>query len=115
MTQVPFSPTGIALKQHELYGLDDDQLLQEARHLQTDIVSWSIQHFILDDYQKGWLLQTDDKFRVEFAKTVAKGISNRYDINIEFIGPPRPKSKNIGARDSDIDRRIDISVIRIST
>ncbi|MDR2272026.1 MAG: hypothetical protein LBF27_14065 [Sphingobacterium sp.] len=112
MNRVPFTPSGIALKQHELYGLDDNQLQLEATHLYANIVDWSMQHFILDDDQINWLNQQDDKFTVEFAMKVAKGISLRYDINIQFVGPdkPVPKSKNISARENEPYRSIDITV-----
>lgn len=114
MTQVPFSPTGIALKQHELYGLDNDRLLKEAQDLRSNIVAWSIKHFLLDDEQISWLSRQDDSFTVEFALIVATGISNRYDINIVFEGNniPRPKSKIISAKENLPRRTILISVIK---
>lgn len=114
MTQVPFTPTGIALKQHELYGLNDDQLLKEAMSLRSNIVNWSIQHFLLDDDQINWLYQQNDSFTFEFAALVSKGISNRYDINIVFEGNniPRPKSKIISAKENLPRKIISISVIK---
>lgn len=111
MTRVPFTPTGIALKQHELYGLDDDQLKLQATHLYSNIVDWSMQNFILNDDQISWLNQQDDKFTVEFATKVARGISLRYDINIQFVGPPEDwKSKRVNARENEPVKAIDIIV-----
>lgn len=113
MAQVPFTPVGLVLKQTELFGLDDDQLLVEANSLQTDIVNWSLQHFILDDDQVSWLNQQDDNFKVEFAGIVGEGLRLRFDFNIVFIGPDKPKSKNISARKSAPTKSIDIKVLRI--
>jgi len=114
MTKVPFTPAGIALKQHELYGLDDEKLQLEAMHLYTDIIEWSISHFILNDYQINWLNQQDQKFTVEFARIVARGLTNRSDINIQFEGPddPIPKSKNISAKENEPYHAVDILVVR---
>ena len=98
------------MKQHELYGLDDDKLQLEATHLYTDIVDWSKKHFILNDDQITWLNQQDDSFRVEFAMIVAEGIIGRYDFNIKFEGPDLPKSKNIHAKQNAPEKSISIFV-----
>lgn len=111
MEQVTFSPTGIALKQHELYGLDDALLLEQATHLRNDIVGWSQQNFILDDRQLDWLVQQDGSFRGQFAKQVADGLIGRFDINIQFSGPSDSwKSKRITARENIPVKILDILV-----
>ncbi|RKE47156.1 hypothetical protein [Sphingobacterium detergens] len=111
MEQVTFTPTGIALKQHELYGLDDALLLEQVTHLRNDIVGWSQQNFILDDRQLDWLVQQDGSFRGQFAKQIADGLIGRFDFNIMFIGPPQSwKSKRIAARENLPVKAIDIRV-----
>ncbi|WP_142685755.1 hypothetical protein [Chitinophaga polysaccharea] len=114
MQKVLFTPVGIAMKQHELYGLDDAQLNIEANHLYTNIVDWSINHFILDDEQINWLYQQDDSFKVEFAMIVGEGLINRYDFNINFVGPDIPKSKRISAKNDPQRKAINILVLKSS-
>ncbi len=100
MERVKFSPVGIALKQHELYGLSDILLQEQAMWLRSDIMGWAKQHFILDDKQQNWLDQQDSSFHVGFAKTISDGLLGRYDFNILFEGPSESwKSKRVSARD----------------
>lgn len=112
MAKVPFTPAGILLKQHELYSLDDNQLNLEANHLYTNIVDWCINHFVLDDEQISWLNQQDDSFNVDFAMIVGEGIANRFDFNINIVGPDRPKSKRITAKQDPQMKAINILVLR---
>ena len=114
MEQVYFNPIGIALKQHELYGLDDNLLFEQAMNLKNDIIGWSQQHLILTDRQLSWLFEQGPGFKVEFASTVYRGLIGRYDFNIKFGGSEVWKSKRIDAREELPFKRIDIFVDRIS-
>ncbi|RKE52392.1 hypothetical protein [Sphingobacterium detergens] len=111
MEQVSFTPVGIALKQHELYGLDDNLLFEQATNLRNDIIGWSMENFILDDRQIDWMNQQDDSFTIEFSKTISDGLIGRYDFNIQFSGPSEVwKSKRVSAKASGPVKTIDIFV-----
>lgn len=112
MEQVYFNPIGIALKQHELYGLDDNLLYEQAMNLKSDIIGWAQQHFILDDRQVSWLLQQDASFTVEFATQVSNGLLGRYDFDIKFDGSEIWKSKRIDAKADLPFKKIKIFVDR---
>lgn len=99
MEQVDFSPAGILLKQHELYGLADNLLMEQAMFLRGNIVAWSQQNFFINDAQLNWLNSQDSSFTVDFAKTISDGIMSRYDFNIRFEGPSEAwKSKRVSAK-----------------
>ncbi|WP_343566258.1 hypothetical protein [Sphingobacterium sp.] len=99
MEQVDFSPSGILLKQHELYGLDDNLLTEQAMLLRGNIIGWAQQNFFLDDRQINWLQGQDSSFTVDFAKTVSDGFIGRFDFNIFFNGPADAwKSKRVSAK-----------------
>lgn len=111
MEKVNFTPVGIALKQHELYSLDDNLLFEQATNLRNDIIGWSQQNFILDDRQLDWMLQQDDSFTVEFSKTISDGLIGRFDFNILFNGPSEVwKSKRVSARQQSGIKAIGIFV-----
>ena len=111
MDLVYFTPIGIALKQHELYGMDDALLQEQAAHIRNDIIGWTQQNFILDDRQLDWLVQQDGRFRVQFAKQIADGLIDRFDFNIVFSGPAGSwKSKRIAARENLPVKAVDIRV-----
>ncbi|QIH33504.1 MULTISPECIES: hypothetical protein [Sphingobacterium] len=112
MEQVYFTPVGIALKQHELYGLDDNLLQEQAMFLRSNIIAWAQQHFILNDQQLNWLFQQDSSFTVDFAVTISNGLLGRYDFDIRFGGSEIWKSKRIDAKADLPFKKIKIFVER---
>ncbi|WP_333887365.1 hypothetical protein [Sphingobacterium siyangense] len=99
MEQVDFSPAGILLKQHELYGLADNLLMEQAMFLRGNIVAWARQNFFINDAQLNWLNSQDSSFTVDFAKTISDGFIGRFDFNIFFNGPADVwKSKRVSAK-----------------
>lgn len=117
MEQVEFSPVGIAKKEHELYGLDDDALRAETQFLRSDIIGWSRIHFKLNDEQLNWMEEQDDTFRYDFANDIGNALDNRWDIDFLNEGPPPEawKSKRISAKQNAPVKQIIIWVHKADT
>lgn len=62
MTMTPFTPEGVSSKMTELYALDEQELLAEARAVGMDFRAWFQKHFILRPSQIKYLEEASSSF-----------------------------------------------------
>lgn len=92
MSIQPFTPTGVAQKQTELYDLSDSALYLQAQAIASDFAGWVGSNFTLSTKQSGYLIGLPDFVRSEFGNILASVIMARGTVNMAMpldYGPPR--------------------------
>lgn len=93
MAQLPFTATGVAQKQAELYALSDANLLIQARLITTDIAGWLDTNFVLSDLQKAWIAQAPPMVQFNWGAAVAAVVSARRPITMATPPPTYPPAR----------------------
>ena len=89
----PFTPTGIADKQADLYNNTDADLLLEARAIATDVYAWLLANFTLTTKQQTYISSTPVHIRYSWGAIISAAVNQRSLIEMESVptnyGPPR--------------------------
>lgn len=88
MDMYPFTPEGVQQKQSELYELGDEELMQQAKDISSDFVSWVNNNFELDDEQRVYLQELPENDALINGWQTASAVLFRQEVSIEDTTPP---------------------------
>lgn len=83
MKKHPFTPTGVAELQQDLYALDDAALAAEAAAIAADFVAWMDAHFDFAPGQLAFLQSVNLQVRQLIATQTSFAVGNRLPIILQ--------------------------------
>lgn len=81
------TPDGVDNVVNWLYALDAKPLEAEAIVMESDIVSWILEHFITTPSQKVFLNSFSEAFRVDFGGQAARTVRRRWPLIYKAAAP----------------------------
>lgn len=82
MEQVPFDETGVQGKLGQLYALDDDDLLSEAKSIVEDLKGWVSSNFILTAQQSAFVNSLTDSVAFSIGAFLAGTLVGRGEVGV---------------------------------
>lgn len=82
MKKFPFTPTGVAELNSQLYLLSDAELAIEAQAIETDLIAWTSLHFILSANQLDYLESINAKAIRFAAFQISFAVAHRRPVNL---------------------------------
>jgi hypothetical protein len=81
------TPDGVDHVVDWLYALDDEPLEAEAIVMESDIVSWILEHFITTPAQEAFLNSFSEAFRADLGGQAARTVRRRWPLTFEAAAP----------------------------